>query len=422
MERAIAASLEGGAAAGRSRGSSSSSAAVPPPPSKPQPPHATAAPPVPQPRAPAQTFVSLVDDDDDDGEDYRGLIDNGAASDDDAEAPAAAAAAPAPAPAVTPATAAAGMKRRRSDDGDAGGVCAAGNAAASAPVATPVAGAASSAAAPTSLSSSTAFSPLPAPAPLDIPPEPPAGAAGCTRVQIRLPDGARLVRRFAAGETVACLYAVVAATLRRPHTLAGLYVRARAAAASAAAPASSSHGAGVGTTAAVAPDDLVAVVCSLALASPRLQRGAASGAASVAARAGRAEPLDSASLDALRLRLPENVSVAPLPPPPLQGGAVAPASPSSASEGDLPLRPLRLGLRVSATGVAAAAVTSPDGRSEWEGAAPHAAAATTGPLPCFDHWDLGLPAPWVSLGAWAGATLAEAGLGAASAVVVRLLV
>lgn len=367
----------------------------------------------------ARSVVSLLDDDDDD--DYSGLVDNGAAaSDDDDGALSLGAARPrsggsgaAPTgPAAVAATA--GVKRRRDEcapassescastvgsaDVDRRGAtsAASGRPASAAPAAASPRDCVSSI--PAALASPAQpqrnpLPPLPVPGPADVPPEPPAGAAGCTRMQLRLPDGARLIRRFAASETVAGLYAAAAAAIGRPHTLAGLYVRAKAA-----------------SSAPVTPDGLLIALQSL-VTPGSLQAGV-----------DRFSPTEAA-LAALRSALPGNVSVAPLPPPPPQGGPGAggvDGSAAAAGVGAAPA-PLRLSMRVSA-----AIPLSENGTL----AAPEGGGAVRAPCggegsgasSCFDHWDLGLPAPWVSLAAWGGATLAEAGLGAASTVVVRLLV
>jgi len=67
-----------------------------------------------------------------------------------------------------------------------------------------------------------------------ISPEPAAGE-GITRLQLRLPQGKRLVRRFASSEPVSILYAVAGALLSRPHILAGCYALHRVARSEAAA-------------------------------------------------------------------------------------------------------------------------------------------------------------------------------------------
>jgi ataxin-3 len=44
---------------------------------------------------------------------------------------------------------------------------------------------------------------------IPVPEEPPAGTPGAARIQFRLPDGKRVVRRFNATDSVACIYAFV---------------------------------------------------------------------------------------------------------------------------------------------------------------------------------------------------------------------
>ena len=58
--------------------------------------------------------------------------------------------------------------------------------------------------------------------------EPPAGE-GVTRLQLRLPQGKRMVRRFAANEPVSVLYAVAGALLGRAHIVSGCYALHRVA-------------------------------------------------------------------------------------------------------------------------------------------------------------------------------------------------
>ena len=425
-------------------------------------------------RAPSPCPVSLLDDDgdvfdygnlidDDDAVDYGDLVDNGDAASDGASeskgpglagdkvatgdgaslVAATTQSMPSLAHMSVVSPQAAGLKRRRSDP--TSGSSSSGPAVMS-PSSRGAAAAADSVALPplscvpidTRCPRRVSFPPPPLPGSLDMPPEPPAmqqlGGSGacsrqCSRLQIRLPDGSRLVRRLDPQETVAALYAVAACALGRPHTLAGLYVRARGAAAVAAAAGVSASAAVTASSnspgAHVSPESLIAEVRTIVM--QKRQLGSAVGD-SLAAPPDRSVPPNHASgdgplsLEALSACLPENVSIAPLEPPPLQGGASAAALASgpvdSLGKATLPAppppRPLRLSLHVSAhTGAADASATAASGA---EGGA-------CDPSPsCFDHWDLGLPAPWVSLGPWAGATLQEAGLGASSTVVVRLLV
>ena len=82
----------------------------------------------------------------------------------------------------------------------------------------------------------------------------PAAGEGVTRLQLRLPQGRRMVRRFADSEPVSVLYALAGALLGRPHVLAGCYALHRVARGEADA---AEVGLPAGTSSAAASDALL---------------------------------------------------------------------------------------------------------------------------------------------------------------------
>jgi hypothetical protein len=256
-----------------------------------------------------------------------------------------------------------------------------------------------------------------------------------TRIQLRLPDGSRILRRFFATDTVSVLYAFASAALSRPHTLAGLHAAAQAALDAASAVAAGTWAGAVphNVKVRVTPAALVDTVCALCgvdSSGPRLVDHAALGAASAGHAFERSRLLLQERISGAIARCPPNLRVLQAAPAIPSTGAAGPVALSwgTASQtqtvaglhsgpfGDEGGSPSAATCSVSATALRVTLAVTARSSGGPEVQEEQRASAS-----CLDDWDLLLPHPSLSLGLWGGCTLSEAGLGSASVVNVLML-